>query len=182
MPAPPPYGRSSTLRCLSSLKSRGLTKPKESRPRSCARPMMLSWRACRIMSGNSVTKSMRMVLVDVDVGALAGLAGRRRSDGANGLDHLALLADDLALVLFRHAQTDLERAVLLGLRDLDLVRMIRQALDDELDELLHRLGLADRLDELGHRVGGKGAVLDPVVEAVLLELDLLGRALAARIV
>src|ERR1700683_4186778 len=59
MPGPPPYGRSSTVRCRSCVCARGSSVPTLKSPRSNARPST-PWRsASSIRAGNSVTTSIR---------------------------------------------------------------------------------------------------------------------------
>ncbi|OGS41603.1 MAG: hypothetical protein A2506_08330 [Elusimicrobia bacterium RIFOXYD12_FULL_66_9] len=58
MPGPPPKGRSSTLRCLSSEKSRGFTQLQDRSPFSRARSIMLASMTGANISGKSVTKSI----------------------------------------------------------------------------------------------------------------------------
>ena len=60
MPAPPPYGASSTVRCLSSVWSRMSHTRIVSRPSRCARPKMLSPKGPENIPGNSVKMSKTM--------------------------------------------------------------------------------------------------------------------------
>src|SRR6185436_10631162 len=60
MPAPPPYGRSSTVRYASLVKSRGFHKPSDQRPASSARPLMPLCVSAANISGNSVTAWKRI--------------------------------------------------------------------------------------------------------------------------
>src|SRR5678815_345862 len=75
IPGPPPYGRSSTVRCASVAKSRGFHVRSAHNPRSCARPVTPTLAACCTISGNSVTTSiltvapLRIVLLPVDLDA-----------------------------------------------------------------------------------------------------------------
>src|SRR5437763_6437217 len=62
MPGPPPYGRSSTLRCRSVAKSRGFTVPSDHNPRSSARPVTPYRATASTNSGNSVTTSICIAL------------------------------------------------------------------------------------------------------------------------
>src|SRR5882672_5658404 len=55
IPAPPPYGESSTVWCLSCVKSRSCTTRTFALPASTARPTMLVAAKGAIMSGNNVT-------------------------------------------------------------------------------------------------------------------------------
>src|SRR3569833_31599 len=57
IPGPPPYGRSSTVRCGSVVCARGSSVPTLNKPRSSARPTMPNFSAPLIISGNSVTTS-----------------------------------------------------------------------------------------------------------------------------
>ena len=61
IPGPPPYGRSSTVRCLSVTKSRGFQTPSRHSPRCSARPVTPNRAACPTISGNSVTTSIRIL-------------------------------------------------------------------------------------------------------------------------
>src|SRR5580704_1749264 len=79
MPLPPPYGVSSTLRCLPSPKSRGLRRRTASSPPSIARATKLVARKPANISGKRVTMSTR-----TDLGSLDSLA-RGQSHRA-GLD------------------------------------------------------------------------------------------------
>src|SRR5688500_16866617 len=65
MPGPPPYGRSSTVRCTSVANSRGVVACTATRPASIARPSTPTRTAWPTNSGNSVTTSMRMSLSPV---------------------------------------------------------------------------------------------------------------------
>ena len=60
MPGPPPYGRSSTVRYLSAVKSRGFHVVSEYRPASSARLVMPLPVIAANISGNSVTTSKRI--------------------------------------------------------------------------------------------------------------------------
>src|SRR5688500_10585916 len=60
IPGPPPYGRSSTVRCTSVANSRGVVACTATRPASIARPNTPTRTAWATNSGNSVTTSMRM--------------------------------------------------------------------------------------------------------------------------
>src|SRR5687767_12104674 len=60
IPGPPPYGRSSTVRCTSVANSRGVVACTATRPASIARPNTPTRTAWSTNSGNSVTTSMRM--------------------------------------------------------------------------------------------------------------------------
>src|SRR5215472_1063733 len=60
MPGPPPYGRSSTVRCTSLVCARGSSVPTLSVPRAIARPMTPNSSVPAIMRGNSVTTSIFM--------------------------------------------------------------------------------------------------------------------------
>ena len=55
IPAPPPKGESSTVRCTSCVKSRGLMQLTSIRPLEAARCRILWLAACSICSGNKVT-------------------------------------------------------------------------------------------------------------------------------
>src|SRR5262249_34818528 len=58
IPGPPPYGRSSTVRCTSVVCARGSSVPTFNRPRSTARPTMPNPSAPEIISGKRVTTSI----------------------------------------------------------------------------------------------------------------------------
>src|SRR6185295_15404598 len=60
MPGPPPYGRSSTVRCTSPVCARGSSQPRRTMPRSTARPSTPGFTASRTSSGNNVTTSKCM--------------------------------------------------------------------------------------------------------------------------
>src|SRR5918995_530556 len=60
IPGPPPYGRSSTVRCTSVANSRGVVACTATRPASIARPNTPTPTAWATNSGNSVTTSIRM--------------------------------------------------------------------------------------------------------------------------
>src|SRR5271154_5705209 len=60
MPGPPPYGRSSTVRCASLVKSRGFHNPTDHNPASSARPLMPLCVTAANISGKSVTTSKRI--------------------------------------------------------------------------------------------------------------------------
>src|ERR1700756_1456773 len=62
MPGPPPYGRSSTVRCASCVCARGSSVPTVTSPRSMARPTTPYSSAPAIMRGKSVTTSILMAL------------------------------------------------------------------------------------------------------------------------
>src|SRR5262245_10243025 len=100
---------------------------------------MLSDMTAETISGKSDTKSILMGswLVDLHDRLLARPARRGGDDGADGLDHLALLPDDPALVLLGDGQLQGHDVALLRLLDLDPVGVVGQALDHEEDEVLH---------------------------------------------
>src|SRR6516225_4931580 len=60
IPGPPPYGRSSTVRCTSLVCARGSSVPTPSSPRAVARPTTPNSSVPAIMRGNSVTTSIFM--------------------------------------------------------------------------------------------------------------------------
>src|SRR6476660_3788728 len=61
IPGPPPYGRSSTVRCRSDVKSRGDTCSSASKPRSRARPTTPTLVTGTTSSGNSATTPIRYI-------------------------------------------------------------------------------------------------------------------------
>src|SRR5687767_5605043 len=100
MPGPPPYGASSTERCRSLVKSRGLTKSTVMRPAARALPSRLAASADSNASGNSVTTVMRM-----SARLVLGQVGRR-------VDHDAAALDvDVEQELVHHRQEALDLAL-----------------------------------------------------------------------
>src|SRR5581483_1840207 len=80
MPGPPPYGRSSTVRCTSLVCARGSSVPTFNRPRSIARPTIPYSKAPVIIPGNSVTTS---ILISVAPAVCARLQRLPRGAGCS---------------------------------------------------------------------------------------------------
>src|SRR5882762_7670904 len=76
IPAPPPYGASSTVWCLSCVWSRSCTTRNSTNPAACARPNMLEASGAVNQSGNSVTTLMLSIATHPP--RLAGHATLRR--------------------------------------------------------------------------------------------------------
>src|SRR4051812_2482869 len=99
MPGPPPYGRSSTVRCTSLVCARGSSQPTLTMSRSIARPSTPTFSASRTSSGNSVTTSMCMSRVRSPLKILWPIHDQR-----------PVTHDDLSQVLRRHGYQVLARA------------------------------------------------------------------------
>src|SRR5690606_1351250 len=114
MPWPPPYGVSSTVRCRSLVKSRGLTKSTSTSSAARALPSRLAASGESNSSGNSVTTVKRMA-------AGRGWARWAASAAADPIlrDALGRVDDDAAPIevdvdqeLVDHGEQPLDRAVL----------------------------------------------------------------------
>src|SRR5208283_3647258 len=166
MPGPPPYGLSSTTRCLSWVKSRKLWTRTLTSPFCCARFRMLSSSGPSKMRGNNVKTSISIPaprrrsplfgrgirgrlgrrgtfgaspfgLNNLKHRALALLGRRARQERANCRDRAPALADNLAHVGLVQPQFEDHDAFPFHLLHVNFIGVIDQCFHYEFDKRFH---------------------------------------------